>query len=83
MSDIQFIMLAIATIILSPAVIIITIVFWKVVGHLLNMLLDKIYPPDAPYCDIDPRCHQAFVWRSDGTGWIGNIRVIRGHEDGV
>jgi len=63
-------------VVLSPAILILTFIFWLIVGGLTNFLFDAIYPSDPPYCDIDPLCHEAFVWDKEGNGWIGNTLVI-------
>ena len=57
----------------SPVLILLVIGFWMAFGHIVDRILSK---PEPPYCDIDPRCHPAFVWLEDGTGWIGRIKVI-------
>ena len=76
--DMYSILIMIAFVILSPGLIIITILFWTLVGNLVDILLGKINPPAPPYCDIDPRCHIAFMWHQDGTGWVRDIKVIDG-----
>lgn len=48
---------------------------------LLEWASGKLFPPAPPHCDIDPRCHQAFAWAKDGSGWIGSVRVIATTRD--
>ena len=31
--------------------------------------------PRYPQCDIDPRCHPAYVADQSGQGWVGNVKV--------
>jgi len=38
--------------------------------------VDNKWNPYLPFCDIDPRCHIAFVWDKDGNGWIGDHLVL-------
>lgn len=38
--------------------------------------IDKKLNPRYPYCDIDPLCHPAFAWDTEGNGWIGKCKVI-------
>lgn len=54
-----------------------TIMFWMWVGYALESLTKWIWPDPPPYCDIGPLCHPGFIWREDGTGWIGSIQVIK------
>lgn len=44
---------------------------------MLGMLFDLFAEKELQHCDIDPRCHPAFAWAKDGTGWIGNMQVLR------
>ena len=63
-------------VILSPAVFIVTFIFWMIVGEAAGLLLEIFSPSDGPSCDIDPLCHESFVWDKNGKGWIGDTLVI-------
>ena len=39
--------------------------------------VDSKLPKPPPYCDVDPLCHPSFAWAADGTGWIGNVCVVK------
>ena len=62
--------------VMSPVIILGTLVFWALLTNLFGSILHFIFPPDPPYCDINPRCHIAFAWDKQGRGWIGNHCVI-------
>lgn len=59
--------------------------FWILVGVALGMLsvvicaiewgVTKLTPPAPPSCDIDPRCHPAFVMLRDGRAFIGKHEI--------
>lgn len=72
-----FIQLA-AVVFMSPVIIVGTYVFWMTVGCILENGMRRLFPDPPPYCDIDPRCHSAFVFAADGSGWIGGICVMNG-----
>lgn len=58
------------------------ILFWVIVAAWLAIFVmalewfeDRTISDRLPSCDIDPRCHPAFVWRKDGKGQIGNTTI--------
>lgn len=51
-----------------------------VVGNIAEWVETKLNPR-YPHCDIDPRCHVAFVWDKDGNGWIGEHLVVPVQSD--
>jgi hypothetical protein len=64
------IVLMLLVVILSPAILIITLGFWSMVGAIISRF--ETSPP--LYCDIDPLCHPAFIWKG-GDGWIRDQKV--------
>lgn len=67
MDALDFLLAVEVTIILAFAVL--------VVAGLIVDKLTAIYRPYYPRCDIDPRCHPAFVMDGSGQAWIGKTRV--------
>ncbi|MGE5522368.1 MAG: hypothetical protein ACM3SS_01540 [Rhodospirillaceae bacterium] len=53
------------------------VLFWMLA--LISDGIERIYhhfvPPPGPHCDIDPRCHPAFMWGNDGNGHIGAVTL--------
>lgn len=74
MSD--FLLFLALTVLLTPLFYLFAVVWWCFLFAVLSVLCARLFPPAPPYCDIDPRCHPAFAWAPDGSGWIGPIRVI-------
>ena len=64
-------------VLIAPALLIGTLILWWMIGVILEKVIRGLFPDPPPYCDIDPMCHPAFVWHKDGSGWIGNICVIK------
>ena len=67
----------IAFVILSPGLILFTLWFWLAVMNMVAWAIDRVAPSKdpsviGPYCDIDPRCHPAFVMTSQGCFIEGN-----------
>lgn len=40
------------------------------IASLMGYVFDRLNPPGPPMCSIDPRCHPAFAWGSDGFAHI-------------
>lgn len=72
-------------ILMFPAILLVVLGFWALVGHICDRIYLRYYPGPAPYCDIDPLCHSAFVWDQDrkGYGWIGDVSVCITKKDRV
>ncbi len=62
---------------IAPPAILLSLLFWTLVGEAMEKVYEVLYPQELPSCDINPRCHPRFAWGSDGNGWIGNIIVIK------
>lgn len=69
MQDIIYIIL------FPPALLIGTLTVLFMIAGIL-VWIDKKINPQYPFCDIDPKCHIAFIWDKDGVGWIGHHKVI-------
>lgn len=65
---------------IAPAFLLIGISFWCWALFGFDALLRRRSnsEPWGDYCDIDPRCHPAFMWAADGNGYIGSLLVLHG-----
>ena len=72
----NFFLALLLIIFLTPPIIVITFLFWLTVGNIIESILDLLFPPPAPYCHIDPRCDERFIWDENGDGRIEGIKVL-------
>lgn len=64
--------------IVVPAAMLVSVVFWVwLLGVLAPASPQAWIDPDiaGPHCDINPRCHPAYVRASDGNGYVYGVPV--------